>query len=817
MPGFLAQSVSDAFRAFDDACQQEGAPFTEAISALPEAERPGTRFGRYELIEPLGEGGFGTVWRAEQLLPVRRQVALKILKLGMDTCEVISRFEAERQALAMLDHPHIAKVFDAGATPTGRPYFVMELVEGEPITHHCAQRRTPLAERLALFSQVCLAVQHAHQKGLIHRDLKPSNLLVAGGNGVPVVKIIDFGIAKATGAERLTEHTLLTHAGMLIGTPAYMSPEQAGPGMDVDTRSDIYSLGVVLYELLTGTTPLSSEAWLHEFVERSPSTHPRDPQRPSARLRALSTDQLEAIATAQQSEPAKLIGAVQGDLDWIVLKALERDRTRRYDSAAALAADLQRHQDREPVSARPPTTVYLLRRYAQRHRAAVAAAMTIMLVLLASSVASTWMYLNQRTALAQSQQVSRFLKKVLAQASVEKALGRDTTMMREILDETARTLATELPDQPAVEAELRGVIGATYRDISEYQLSLPQTERALSLQRTLHRGDHDEVAQALLDQGNTLEHLGRMKEAEAVLREALAMRQRLLGDADPRTAAVHTLLAWTLMKSGRASEGEASALLAVAAWRKHPRDPGLRDAAKTLASVFHHLNRHPESIAMYEEELQSLRAAHGPEHPDIASALDNLGVELTRVKRFDEAEPLFMEALRQADKFHGNRNPLAYHSYAGLSRVAASRQQWDQQLDHARAALAGAKPVYPPGHRYHRESCDVLTGALLQNAERLAEEANQPSAPIEVARQAATKALSLLDEISRAPDLTASSKAPPAWLDCVRGAVMLRDPSTQPEAKTLLTRGLETLRKKAKPSAEEAKRIKKAEVWLAEP
>jgi serine/threonine protein kinase len=746
---------------------------------------------------------------------VRRQVALKILKLGMDTCEVISRFEAERQALAMLDHPNIAKVFDAGATPTGRPYFVMELVEGEPITHHCARRRTPLAERLALFGQVCLAVQHAHQKGLIHRDLKPSNLLVAGGNGVPVVKIIDFGIAKATGAERLTEHTLLTHAGMLIGTPAYMSPEQAGPGMDVDTRSDVYSLGVVLYELLTGTTPLSSEAWLHEFVERSPSTHARDPQRPSARLRTFSIDQLEAIATAQQSEPAKLIGAVQGDLDWIVMKALERDRIRRYDSAAALAADLQRHQDREPVSARPPTTVYLLRRYAQRHRAAVAAAITIVLVLLASSVASTWMYLNQRTALAQSQQVSRFLKKVLAQASVEKALGRDTTMMREILDETARTLAAELPDQPAVEAELRGVIGATYRDISEYQLSLPQTERALSLQRTLHRGDHDAVAQALLDQGNTLEYLGRMKEAETCLRDALAMRQRLLGDADVRTAAVHTLLAWTLMKSGRASEGEASAQLAVAAWRKHPREPGLRDAPKTLASVFHHLNRHPESIAMYEEELQSLRASHGPEHPDIASALDNLGVELTRVKRFDEAEPLFMEALRQAKKFQGARSPIADHSYAGLSRVAASRQQWDQQLEYARAAQAGAKSVYPPGHRYHRESCNVLAGALLQNAERLAEEANQPSAPVEVARQAATKALSLLDEITRTPDLTATSKAPPAWLDCVRGAVMLRDPSTQPEAKTLLTRGLESLRKKEKPSAEEANRIKKAEVWLA--
>lgn len=815
MPGFLAQSVSDAFRAFDDARQQEEeASFPSAITALPEAERAGTRIGRYELIEPLGEGGFGIVWLAEQVLPVRRRVALKILKLGMDTCEVIARFEAERQALAMLDHPNIAKVFDAGATPTGRPYFVMEWVEGEPVTRHCENTCAPLSVRMEIFIAVCQGVQHAHQKGIIHRDLKPSNLLVALRDGKAVVKIIDFGIAKATGSERLTDHTLVTHAGRLIGTPAYMSPEQAGPGSDVDTRSDVYSLGVVLYELLTGTTPLSSEAWLREFAEPSAPARPRDPLRPSTRLRTLSAERLQAFAAAQQSEPAKLIGAVRGDLDWIVMKALERDRTRRYDSAAALATDLQRHQDREPVSARPPTAGYLLRRYAQRHRAAVAAAVTIMLVLLASSVASTWMYLNQRTALAQSQQVSSFLKKVLAQAGVEKALGRDATMMREILDETARTLATELPDQPAVEAELRSVIGATYRDISEYDLSLAQSERALSLLRMKHRGDHDSVAQALLDHGNTLEHLGRMKEAEAVLREALAMRQRLLGDADPRTAAVHTLLAWTLMKSARAREGEASANLAVAAWRKNPRDPGLRDAAKTLASIFHHTNRHDESIALFEEELSYLREAHGAEHPDVCTALDNLGIELIRVKRFDDAEPLLVEALRQADKFHGNRNPLAYHSYAGLSRVAASRQQWDRQLEHARTALATTITVYPPGHRYHRESCDVLVSALLQNAERLADEASQPS-PNPNQAASATAALALLDEIARSPELAAIPKASPAWLDCLRGAVLLGDPSTQPKAQTLLTRGLETLRKKAKPSEEEAKRIKKAEGWLA--
>jgi ankyrin repeat protein len=378
----LRQEVESLLAAHEQAGDFLGKTVLLPSQANFPAEHPGTIIGRYKLLEKIGEGGFGVVWMAEQEEPVRRRVALKIIKAGMDTRQVLARFEAERQALAMMEHPNIARVFDGGATDTGRPYFVMELVKGVPITEYCDANKLSTPDRLALFIQVCQAVQHAHQKGIIHRDLKPSNILVTEQDGAPVPKVIDFGVAKATQA-RLTERTLFTGLHQMIGTPAYMSPEQAGLGaLDLDTRSDIYALGALLYELLTGRTPFTKEefekAGLDEIFRL---IREQDPPKPSTRLSTLTQEELTTISTRRQSEPARLNRLVRGDLDWIAMKALEKDRQRRYETASAFARDIERHLGSEPVSAAAPGVVYRARKFVRRHRSRLAVAGLVVLVL----------------------------------------------------------------------------------------------------------------------------------------------------------------------------------------------------------------------------------------------------------------------------------------------------------------------------------------------------------------------------------------------------------------------------------------------------
>src|SRR5687767_3626141 len=382
----LLTRVQELLRAHETALRRDQ-PDVEAgktVRISESAQSPGERIGRYKIRENLGEGGCGVVYVAEQEEPVRRRVALKVIKLGMDTKAVVARFEAERQALAMMDHPNIAKVLDAGATDTGRPYFVMELVRGIRITDYCDQNNLSTQERLELFIKVCHAIQHAHQKGIIHRDIKPSNILVTLHDGVPVPKVIDFGIAKATEG-RLTHATVYTQLHQFMGTPAYMSPEQAEmSGLDIDTRSDIYALGVLLYELLTGKTPFDGKELIASGLDGMRKTiREKEPVRPSTRVGTLQGDELTTTAKRRSTDGPKLVHQLKGDLDWIVMKCLEKDRTRRYDTANGLAADLKRHLNNEPVVARPASTAYRLQKAWRRNKVVYTAGVAVFLALAA--------------------------------------------------------------------------------------------------------------------------------------------------------------------------------------------------------------------------------------------------------------------------------------------------------------------------------------------------------------------------------------------------------------------------------------------------
>ncbi len=706
--------------------------------AQPSGIKAAEAIGPYRLLEKIGEGGMGEVWLAEQVQPIHRQVALKVIKAGMDTAQVVARFEAERQALALMDHPAIARVFDAGATPQGRPYFVMEYVRGETITGYATRHILTVLERIDLFLVVCEGIQHAHQKGIIHRDLKPSNVLVTVRDDRPMPKVIDFGVAKAT-TQVLTDRTLHTEIGALIGTPEYMSPEQAEMGsLDIDTRTDVYSLGVMLYELLTGTLPFEPKALREQGLDKLRQTiREVDPPRPSTRVTTSCGS--AALVLASHGGASRLARQLRGDLDSITMKALEKERTRRYGSVSDLAADLRRHLDDVPVLASPPSATYRVGKFVRRHHAGVAAGGALVLLLVvfaavmavqASRIARARDRASQEAATAA--QVSDFLVGLFKVSDPSEARG-STLTAREILAKGVQQLDS-LRDQPAVQARLQATIGSVDTELGLYRDAQPLLETALQTRRGVLGQDHPDTLASAHALANLYWYQGKYREAEPLYRDIVERRTRLLGADHPDTLRANYDLASLYSKQQRWKEFDRLTGDTLARQRRVLGDnhPDTLASLGNLETSYFARGWYQEALPVAMEELESERRIFGEDHPYALTDLHNLATIYDALGRYDEAEPLYLKAVEGRRRVLGAEHPGTAKTLYRLASMYMKQQRYHEAESAFLAAYLGyAKSVggeNPETQGVVRSLAEmyVATGQAIKAAEW---QAKLPTAP----------------------------------------------------------------------------------------
>jgi serine/threonine protein kinase len=709
--------------------------FIPGIDLRPTLE-PGQIFAqRFQLVRKLGEGGMGEVWLADQISPVRRQVALKLIKAGIYDTPVVQRFQSERQSLAIMDHPAIAKVFEAGATEQGQPFFVMEYVSGMPITDYCDLKKLMVPQRLELFIQACEGVQHAHQKAIIHRDLKPANILVVEVDGKPLPRIIDFGLAKATTPSVDTDEAF-TRMGSFVGTPAYMSPEQADPaGQDIDTRTDVYSLGVVLYVLLTGMLPLDMNRVSQSLAEMLRTLREEEPQRPSTRV---SSDRAHSAtaASSRAATPAQLASQLRGDLDWISMKALEKDRARRYGIPSELAADIRRHLQHVPVQAGPVTTGYRIQKYARRHRVGVTLAAILVLILAGFAVLEAVQLRRITRERDRANRITDFMTGMFKVSDPSEARGNSITA-REILDKASNDMASGLAKDPEVQAQMMAVMARTYHNLGLYARARDLGQSAFDARLNLFGDDDPRTLESAVQLGWTLDRGGRYSDAEKLERQALVDERRVLGSENPLTIETMDHLSVILEDVGNNDEAEKMAREAIELG-SHVLG---QEHAQTLLAVNHlgralwFQSRYPEAEEQYRRLLDVDRRVLGADHPQTLAAMNSLAVTLMAEHQNANAEEMYREVLAVQQRILGPEhqgtaltlsNLVVLLNYEG--RLAEAEELGREAL---RIRMKALGPEHPETLAAQTNLADtILREGRFQEAEKIHREAMKVQARV---------------------------------------------------------------------------------------